>query len=295
MLRHLRVFPGLALAGGAALVMVTTIGAAAGQSARRTVWDGVYSNAQAERATATFESVCSRCHTLAPGGNTQGGAISGDKFWTAFTQKSVGDLLGYVSKNMPNGNGGSLAASTYNDLVALILRANGFPAGDVDVSPESVAGIQIIPKDGATELPANVLARVVGCLTKSGSDWVLTRATLLEECACIREERVVRARLATGDLLDGVPEPRLHRPLERQPARPDRLDLSRVEQRPLDLRIEVLEEADDVVLAGEGSDAVWSAADMVAMESRHRVRELLGMLPRQICVDRHRYSVLRSS
>jgi hypothetical protein len=74
----------------------------------------------------------------------------------------------------------AVAASTYNDLVALILRANGFPAGDVDVSPESVAGIQIIPKDGATELPANVLARVVGCLTKSGSDWVLTRATAPE-------------------------------------------------------------------------------------------------------------------
>src|SRR3954454_2704303 len=61
MLRHLRV--GQALVGGAALVMAaTTIGAAAGQPARRTVWDGVYSNAQAERATATFESVCSRCH-----------------------------------------------------------------------------------------------------------------------------------------------------------------------------------------------------------------------------------------
>jgi len=181
MLRYLLIGTASALVGGAALVMAaTTIGAAAGQPARRTVWDGVYSNAQAERATATFESVCSRCHTLAPGGNTQGGAISGDKFWTAFTQKSVGDLLGYVSKNMPNGNGGSLAASTYNDLVALILRANGFPAGDVDVSPESVAGIQIIPKDGATELPANVLARVVGCLTKSGNDWVLTRATAPE-------------------------------------------------------------------------------------------------------------------
>ena len=48
------------------------------------------------------------------------------------------------------------------------------------MSPESVAGIQIIPKDGATELPANVLARVVGCLSKSGSDWVLTRATAPE-------------------------------------------------------------------------------------------------------------------
>src|SRR5215467_2190689 len=108
----------------------------------RTVWDGVYTDAQAQRAMATYDSVCSRCHTLSGQGK---GALTGDAFWTAFTQKSVGDLLTFVKTNMPNGNGGSLPASTYNDLVALILKSNGFPAGDVDVSPESVAGIQIIP------------------------------------------------------------------------------------------------------------------------------------------------------
>ena len=38
--------------------------------------------------------------------------------------------------------------------------------------------MQIIPKDGPGELPANTLVRVVGCLApKSGSDWTLTSAT----------------------------------------------------------------------------------------------------------------------
>ncbi len=148
--------------------------------AGRTVWNGVYTDAQAERARATFDNTCSRCHTLTPGGNTQGGSLSGDKFWTAFTQKSVGDLLAFVSKNMPNGNGGSLSASTYNDLVALILKSNGFPTGPAEVSPEAVAGVQIIPKDGPGELPANVLARVVGCLKKDGGDWVIVNATAPE-------------------------------------------------------------------------------------------------------------------
>jgi hypothetical protein len=45
------------------------------------------------------------------------------------------------------------------------------------VTPESVATVQIIPKDGPGELPANTLVRVVGCLAKNGSDWVLTSAT----------------------------------------------------------------------------------------------------------------------
>ncbi len=37
------------------------------QPAGRTVWDGAYTTAQAERAVATYDSVCSRCHTLTAG------------------------------------------------------------------------------------------------------------------------------------------------------------------------------------------------------------------------------------
>ena len=143
----------------------------------RTVWDGVYTDAQAARATSTFNQVCSSCHTLGPEGNRP---LTGDKFWEGFTQKSVGELLTYVSTNMPNGNGGSLPASTYEELVALILKSNGFPAGMSELGPEAVADVQIVPKGGAGELPANTLVRVVGCLAKSGSDWVLTSATVPE-------------------------------------------------------------------------------------------------------------------
>lgn len=140
----------------------------------RTVWDGVYTEAQAARATPVFNQSCANCHTLSSQGNR---SLTGGKFWEGFTQKTVADLLSYVRTNMPNGNGGSLSASSYNDLVALILKSNSFPAGSAELVPESVSNVQIIPKDGPGELPANVLARVIGCLAKSGSDWVLTNAT----------------------------------------------------------------------------------------------------------------------
>jgi mono/diheme cytochrome c family protein len=140
----------------------------------RTVWDGVYTDAQADRATGVFGTSCSNCHTLQGQGNRP---LSGDKFWQGYTQKSVSDLLTFVSKNMPNGNGGSLSAATYNDLVALILKSNGLPAGTVELTPESITGVQIIPKDGPGELPGNTLVRVVGCLARNGSDWTLTSAT----------------------------------------------------------------------------------------------------------------------
>jgi mono/diheme cytochrome c family protein len=140
----------------------------------RTVWDGVYTEAQAARATGIFGSTCAGCHTLTPEGNRP---LGGPKFWQSNTQRSLADLLAYVSKNMPNGNGGSLAAESYNDLVALILKSNGLPAGSTELSPATIAGVQIIPKDGPGELPDKTLVRVVGCLAKSGSDWTLTSAT----------------------------------------------------------------------------------------------------------------------
>jgi len=140
-----------------------------------TVWDGVFTDAQADRATGIFSQSCERCHTLTSEGTRP---LSGDKFWEGYTQKTVGDLLNFVKTNMPNGQGGSLPGPTYNDLVALILKSNGFPAGKTEVTPETVANVQIIPKDGPGELPNNTLVRVVGCLApKSASDWTLTSAT----------------------------------------------------------------------------------------------------------------------
>jgi cytochrome c5 len=148
---------------------------AAQAPAGRTVWEGVYSETQAERGTAIFGQSCSNCHTFSPQGNHP---LGGDAFWKSYSQKTVGDLIAYVSANMPNGNGGSLPASSYNDLVAFILKSNGFPAGSGELAPESAAEVQIIPKDGPGELPADTLARVVGCLSKNGADWVLTNATV---------------------------------------------------------------------------------------------------------------------
>jgi len=156
-------------------VSTVVIGAQEAKPTGPTVWDGVYTDAQADRAAGVFSQSCERCHTLTSQGTRP---LSGDKFWEGYTQKTVGDLLNFVKTNMPNGQGGSLPAPTYNDLVALILKSNGFPAGKTEVTPETVANVQIIPKDGPGELPNNTLVRVVGCLApKSGADWTLTSAT----------------------------------------------------------------------------------------------------------------------
>jgi mono/diheme cytochrome c family protein len=142
-----------------------------------TVWEGAYTDAQATRAVTTFSATCAECHTL---GGTGDGQLVGTPFWESYSQKTVGDLLTFVGTNMPSGAEGSLTPSTYADLVALILKSNGLPAGTAELGPTSTAHLKIVPKDGSTALPANSLARVVGCLSKSGSDWVLTNTTAPE-------------------------------------------------------------------------------------------------------------------
>ena len=173
----------LRLSGLLFLVSVTaSLVTAQTSTPRRTVWDGVYTEAQAARGITAFGQSCSGCHALAAEGKSP---LVGEPFWKSFAQKTAGDLLEYVSANMPNGAPGSLSESTYRDIVAVMLKSNGFPAGTVELRRDTIAGVQIVQKDGSTELPADALVRVIGCLAKSGADWVVTKATAPE-----RAERV---------------------------------------------------------------------------------------------------------
>src|ERR1700722_9461258 len=122
-----------------------SLGAAQTGTPRRSVWDGVYTEAQASRGLVAFGPNCSGCHALAATGKAP---LAGEPFWKSFAQKTVGDLLEYVSTNMPNGAPGSLNESTYRDIVAVMLKSNDFPAGTTELERNTIAGVQIIPKDG---------------------------------------------------------------------------------------------------------------------------------------------------
>ena len=200
----------------------------------KTLWDGIYTDAQATRGNTVFGSTCTNCHTLGTEGNRP---LSGQKFWDSYAQRTVGDLYGFISKNMPNGAGqaGTLSPSTYADLVALILRSNGVPAGTTELVPADVASIAIVSKDGPTELPAGTLVRFVGCLAKGASGWTITNATAL-----VRTEKTgttpADATLPLGrsqrgaEVRDG-PSGRQHRQADVRDRTPDRRRRRRGRQR----------------------------------------------------------------
>ena len=152
-----------------------------GQAAAKSVWDGVFTAAQAERGRGFYLANCSECHgATLEGGEKQ--ALKGDRFWSDWQETTVDYMLGRISKNMPFSEDGSLAGTlgtpTYVDIVAHILNTNGFPAGSSELTAASSTGVQIVKKGGPSELPANAFAHIVGCLAKGeGRDWKLTKGS----------------------------------------------------------------------------------------------------------------------
>ena len=58
----------------------------------RTMWSGVYTQAQAGRGKPRFETSCIRCHNIALTGSERGPALKGSGFWSKWENDSLGSL-----------------------------------------------------------------------------------------------------------------------------------------------------------------------------------------------------------
>src|ERR1700674_569410 len=65
-----------------------SLGTAQTATPRRTLWDGVYTEAQAALGMMAFGQNCSGCHTLAAECKAP---LAGEPFWKSFAQKTAGD------------------------------------------------------------------------------------------------------------------------------------------------------------------------------------------------------------
>ena len=172
----------LALAGAAFLALAGGTIVRAGQDAGTppSVWDGVYTEAQADRGEGYFIANCAECHGRSLEGG-EGAALSGEEWWDSWRELSVDRLFTFVSTNMPFDDLGELAGTLSNqqyiDIVAHILRTNALPAGSAELTPENAEGVMIIAEDGPGELPNSTLAYVVGCLAEAEGAWVLTQGS----------------------------------------------------------------------------------------------------------------------
>jgi S-disulfanyl-L-cysteine oxidoreductase SoxD len=145
-----------------------------------TTWDGIYSEAQADRGKEKFTGLCRRCHNDDLGGSEGGPALRGDRFMSNWELRSLSALFAKARDTMPPDSPSSMSDEEYLDVITHILRANKFPAGSEALKLEALESISIQRTAGETphDLPNFALVRVVGCLTQSaGTGWTLSQAT----------------------------------------------------------------------------------------------------------------------
>jgi len=169
----------LAVALGGALGGEVTWCVARVQESTRTVAEGVYTEAQASRGAEAYDAACSGCHRADLGGNT-GPSLKAQRFARAFAGKDLKALFTKIATTMPRNMPASLADDVYLDIVAHVLKENGFRAGTRELTAEALETIRVVAGQPKPPPPVGDFSyvEVVGCLVPGPErTWLLTRAT----------------------------------------------------------------------------------------------------------------------
>ena len=106
------------------------------------VWDGVFTDVQAERGRATYQGACGLCH-----GRRLNGApddpdmqstppLARARFLRTWDGRSLATLLEFIRATMPEDNPGSLTEAEYADVIAYMLSVGGMPTGESELQPD---------------------------------------------------------------------------------------------------------------------------------------------------------------
>jgi mono/diheme cytochrome c family protein len=106
------------------------------QSDTRSVRDGVYTDDQAARGATLYSERCASCHQIKE--------FTGH-FLGAWKGRPVDGLFEMMSTSMPVDEPGSLSREQNADLLAFILKSNGFAAGEreLESTPAALAAVLI--------------------------------------------------------------------------------------------------------------------------------------------------------
>ncbi len=92
----------------------------------------LYTATQATRGERAFLTNCAGCH--------------GYSMISIFGRyRNAYDYYGVAATSMPWEEAGSLPVQDYVDIIAYMMRENGFPAGDVELRPDRAVLEQILP------------------------------------------------------------------------------------------------------------------------------------------------------
>ena len=127
-------------------------------TATRSIWDGVYTDAQAQRGEQLYAKHCSRCHGADlnggvaitppwPSGLDRTPPLIGPLFNDHYNDLPLSDLVERIRISMPQDKPGSLTRKGTVDVMAYLLLKNGFPLGRTELTDrlEGLQEITVVP------------------------------------------------------------------------------------------------------------------------------------------------------
>jgi S-disulfanyl-L-cysteine oxidoreductase SoxD len=140
---------------------------------KHSVLDGVYTDAQATRGELAYTKTCAECHDL----SFDGTPVEGEGFIDNWREFPLQTLYDYISTTMPEDNPGELSKDSYRDVVAYLLRRNGYPKGQTDLTEAVIKATAMVGLDGPKPLASDTMVRVAGCATPAADNsWDLAQS-----------------------------------------------------------------------------------------------------------------------
>jgi mono/diheme cytochrome c family protein len=103
----------------------------------RSVWDGVFTQDQANRGRALYGQECSGCHGDSLTGADEAPALAGGAFIANWDGLTVGDLFERIRISMPANSPGKLNREKIADILSYLLAFNRFPAGKTELERQT--------------------------------------------------------------------------------------------------------------------------------------------------------------
>src|SRR5262249_36484720 len=135
------------LAVGFIFLVMCVPGVHAQSEARdRTVLDGVYSNAQAERGRVFYTTHCAACH----GSSLEGVSappLTGTRFIERWREGMLDPLYDFIRERMPFGrpaNAKPIPDNDFLDILTYILKINGYRSGESDLKRDLLRNVMFV-------------------------------------------------------------------------------------------------------------------------------------------------------
>jgi mono/diheme cytochrome c family protein len=146
-----RLLPSLALLGATSVLLIQLMGEVLPADGLwneiyKSAWAGIYTSDQAGRGESAYRARCASCHGVSLDGTDDGPSLAGRDFRQDWNGANVADLFEKIQFTMPANGPGRLTGDQDADILAYILKFNGFPAGSsaLPTSVDDLRGVRFV-------------------------------------------------------------------------------------------------------------------------------------------------------